>query len=46
MPGDKRQLYFQLPETLEPAKYIATAIFDYEHAASVKMAELSFDYEK
>ena len=46
MPGDKREMYFQLPETLDAAKYIATAIFDYEHAASVKMAELSFDYEK
>ena len=46
MPGDYRYLYFQLPDDLEAAKYIATAIFDYEHAASVKMAELSFDYEK
>ncbi|MFA5555182.1 MAG: molecular chaperone [Phycisphaerae bacterium] len=46
MPGDKRELFFKLPEDLNPSKYIATAIFDYEHAASVKMAELSFDYEK
>ena len=46
MPGDYRYLYFQLPDDLEPSNYIATAIFDYEHAASVKMAELSFDYEK
>ena len=46
MPGDYRYLYFQLPEELAAAKYIATAIFDFEHAASVKMAELSFDYEK
>lgn len=46
MPGDKRELFFKLPEDLDPSKYIATAIFDYEHAASVKMAELSFDYEK
>jgi len=35
-----------LPENLEAAKYIATAIVDYEYAASVKMAELSFSYEK
>lgn len=46
MPGDKRTLFFQLPDDLESSKYVATAIFDYEHAASVKMAELSFDYEK
>ena len=46
MPGDKRELFFNLPEDLTSSKYIATAIFDYEHAASVKMAELSFDYEK
>lgn len=46
MPGDKRELYFELPEDLDASKYIATAIFDYEHASSVKMAELSFDYEK
>ncbi len=46
MPGDYRYLYFQLPEELAPAKYIATAVFDYEHASSVKMAELSFDYKK
>ena len=46
MPGDERQLYFNLPEDLTPSKYIATAIFDYEHASSIKMAELSFDYEK
>jgi hypothetical protein len=46
MPGDKRELFFYLPEDLTSSKYIATAIFDYEHAASVKMAELSFDYEK
>ena len=46
MPGDYRYLYFQLPEELAAAKYIASAIFDFEHAASVKMSELSFDYEK
>lgn len=46
MPGDDRNVTFDLPEDLEPAKYIATAIVDYEHAASVKMAELSFNYEK
>lgn len=46
MPGDKRNVFLELPEGLSPAKYIATAIVDYEYAASVKMAELSFDYEK
>jgi len=46
MPGDNRNVFLELPEDLEPAKYIATAIVDYEHAASVKMAELSFNYEK
>ena len=46
MPGDERVLFFQLPEDLDASKYTATAIFDYEHAASVKMAELSYDYEK
>lgn len=46
MPGDSRDVFLQLPETLPPAKYIATAIIDYENAASVKLAELSFTYEK
>lgn len=46
MPGDTRNVHFNLPEELDTSKYIATAMFDYEHAASVKMAELSFDYEK
>jgi len=46
MPGDSRNVFLQLPENLEAAKYIATAIVDYEYAASVKMAELSFSYEK
>lgn len=46
MPGDYRYLYFDLPEDLPEAKYIATAIFDYQNASSVKMAELGFDYEK
>jgi hypothetical protein len=45
MPEDKRTLFIELPEDLEPAKYVATAIIDYEHAASVKMAELSFSYD-
>jgi hypothetical protein len=45
MPGNKRDLFLQLPEGLAPAKYIATAIVDYEGAASVKLAELSFNYE-
>jgi len=46
MPGDSRNVFLELPENLEAAKYIATAIVDYEYAASVKMAELSFSYEK
>ena len=46
MPGDERLLYFNLPEGLAPSNYVATAIFDYEHASSIKMAELSFEYEK
>ena len=46
MPGDERQLFFNLPQDLAPSKYIATAIFDYEHASAIKMAELSFDYEE
>lgn len=46
MPGNSRNVFLELPESLDPAKYIATAIVDYEHAASVKIAELSFNYEK
>lgn len=46
MPGDTRKVMLELPDTLEKGKYIATAIVDYEHAASVKMAELSFSYEQ
>ena len=46
MPGDKRDIYLQLPETLEKGKYIATALIDYEEASAVKLAELSFTYEK
>lgn len=45
MPGDERTVFINLPEQLDPGKYIATAIVDYEKAASVKMAELSFQYE-
>lgn len=45
MPGDKRTVYFQLPENLAAGKYIASAIMDYEHASAVKMAELTFSYE-
>ncbi len=45
MPGNSRDLFLQLPEGLAPAKYIATAIIDYEGAASVKLAELSFSYD-
>lgn len=46
MPGDVRTVFFNLPNDLEPAKYMATAIVDYEHAAAVKLAELTFSYEK
>jgi P pilus assembly chaperone PapD len=46
MPGDKRDVFLQLPETLKPGKYIATALIDYEDASAVKLAELSFTYEK
>ncbi len=45
MPGNSRDLFLQLPEDLASATYIATAIIDYEGAAAVKMAELSFSYE-
>src|SRR5690606_4447319 len=45
MPGDLRNVFIQLPENLKAAKYIATAMVDYEDAASVKLAELSFNYE-
>lgn len=45
MPGNSRDLFLQLPDSLASASYIATAIFDYEGAAAVKMAELSFNYE-
>ena len=46
MPGNSRDLFLQLPENLVSAPYIATAIVDYEGAAAVKLAELSFNYEK
>lgn len=45
MPGNTRNVFFTLPEKLPSAKYIATAIVDYEDADSVKLAELSFNYE-
>lgn len=45
MPGNSRHLLLQLPEDLVSASYIATAILDYEGAAAVKLAELSFTYE-
>ncbi|WP_118195331.1 fimbrial biogenesis chaperone [Albibacterium indicum] len=45
MPGDKRTVYFNLPEDLSKGKYIATALVDYEHASAVKIAELSFSYD-
>lgn len=46
MPGNSRTVFLKLPENLDPAKYIASAIINYEYAASVKLAELSFNYEK
>lgn len=45
MPGNSRDLFLQLPDDLASAPYIATAIIDYEGAAAVKLAELSFSYE-
>lgn len=45
MPGDQRQQYLELPETLEAGKYIATAIVNYGEANTVKIAELEFNHE-
>jgi len=46
MPGNSRTVFLKLPENLQPAKYIASAIINYEYAEAVKLAELSFNYEK
>lgn len=47
MPGDQRVMYLKLPEErLSPGKYMATALIEHEHAASLQMAELIFNYEK
>jgi hypothetical protein len=45
MPGNNRDLFLQLPENMVSAPYIASAIIDYEGAAAVKLAELSFSYD-
>lgn len=45
MPGNNRDLFLKLPENMVSAPYIASAIIDYEGAAAVKLAELSFSYD-
>lgn len=44
MPGDLREQYIALPENLERAGYIATAIVSYGDANTLKIAELEFNY--
>lgn len=45
MPGDRRQQYLALPNDLESARYIATAIVNYGDTNTVKIAELEFRHE-
>ncbi len=44
MPGDRREQYIALPDDLEPASYIATALVNYGDANALKIAELEFNH--
>ncbi len=46
MPGNRRDQYLALPESLAPSRYIATAILNYGNTDTIKMAELEFSHEK
>lgn len=46
MPGNIRDIYFDLPKNLEAnTKYTATLIIDYGDENTIEMAELKFTYE-
>ncbi|MGN8056335.1 fimbrial biogenesis chaperone [Pedobacter sp. 22163] len=45
LPGDKRDIYFTLPQTLEKGEYVASAVLNYGDDATVKLAELEFKHE-
>ncbi len=46
MPGNKRDIFFSIPESLTKAKkYLATFLIDYGDENTIEMAELQFTYE-
>lgn len=46
MPGNKREIEFQLPTDLKAnSKYLATILIDYGDENNIEMAELKFTYE-
>ncbi|UKT62968.1 fimbrial biogenesis chaperone [Pedobacter mucosus] len=45
LPGNKRDVYFNLPTTLEKGEYVASAILNYGDDVTVKLAELEFKHE-
>ena len=45
LPGNKREVLFTLPATLEKGEYVASAVLNYGDEATVKLAELEFKNE-
>lgn len=45
LPGNKRALYFELPQSLSKGEYVASAILNYGEETIVKLAELEFNHE-
>lgn len=45
MPGNKREVIIDLPDDLQPGKYVGTVLIDHGDENSIEVAELSFDYE-
>lgn len=45
LPGDQRRITIPLPQNLKAGKYIATSTFAYGDDETIKMAELTFDYD-
>ncbi len=45
LPGNKRNIYFDLPATLEKGEYVASAVLNYGDDLTLKLAELEFKNE-
>lgn len=45
LPGNIREVYFDLPKDLQKGNYVASAILNYGEDTTVKLAELEFKHE-